>query len=104
MILLWAFIVAAAVLPLAAGAQAVALLRTKDTRIARLYGDVAAMQNDTQQLHNQLDATRILLKQAQEWIRAKATQEAATEAQTHASPSPPAPAQPEPSPQPTAPQ
>jgi hypothetical protein len=60
--LLWAFIVASTVLALAAGAQAVSLLRARDAWIAQLQGRMTVMDGDAKVMRNQLEAEKILLR------------------------------------------
>jgi hypothetical protein len=77
MILLWAFIIAADILALAAGAQAVSLLRSRDEQIARLDSRVVTMEQDAKLLQNQMNAKDVLLEQARQWIKARMVNTAA---------------------------
>jgi hypothetical protein len=73
MILLWSFLVAAGLLIVCAGAQAVSLLREREAQIVQIQGQVTVMNDDTQRMRKQLEAEKILLRQAQQWIAAKQT-------------------------------
>jgi hypothetical protein len=77
MILLWAFIIAADILALAAGVQAVSLLRSRDEQIARLDSRVVIMEQDAKLLQNQMNAKDVLLEQARQWIKARMVNTAA---------------------------
>jgi hypothetical protein len=77
MILLWAFIIAADILALAAGVQAVSLLRSRDEQIARLDSRVVITEQDAKLLQNQMNAKDVLLEQARQWIKARMVNTAA---------------------------
>lgn len=70
MILLWSLLIAANILAVAAGAQAVALLRARDGLVAQLQGRVEMVSADLERTEKQVEAQKILLIQAQSWMQA----------------------------------
>lgn len=70
MILLWSLLIAANILAIAAGAQAVALLRARDGLVAQLQGRVEMVSADLERTEKQVEAQKILLIQAQSWMQA----------------------------------
>ena len=71
MILLWALIVAAELATIAAGAQAVHLLRKRDSRISWLQTQIDTEKAASASTQKQLDAQKILLQQAEAWLDAE---------------------------------
>ena len=71
MILLWALIVAAELATIAAGAQAVHLLRKRDSRISWLQTQIDTQKTTIDSTQKQLDAQKILLQQAEAWLDAE---------------------------------
>ena len=64
MILLWALIVAAELAIIAAGAQAVRLMRNQDGRISWLQTQMTAKDEQVASTQRQLDVHKLLLQQA----------------------------------------
>jgi hypothetical protein len=71
MVLLWCFIAAAAVCMALAGGQAVRLLADRDGDIVRFSQQLTALQGEQARTQQQVEAQRILLFQAEQWIKAK---------------------------------
>jgi hypothetical protein len=68
MLLLWTFVVIGEVSILVAGAQAVRLMRDRDSRISWLQTQIGTVQAESDTKQKQLDAQKILLQQAEAWL------------------------------------
>ena len=68
MILLWALIAIGEIAIIAAGAQAVRLMVGRDSQITWLETQVATANAEVASAQHQLDAQKILLKQASDWL------------------------------------
>jgi len=71
MLLLWSLLVAGEILVIAAGAQAVRLMRNQDAKISWLQTQIDTQKTTIDSTQKQLDAQKILLQQAEAWLNAE---------------------------------
>jgi len=73
--LLWAFVAASALCTALAGAQAVRMLRDSDGNVVRLTGQIVTVEAAVARAQAQIEAQRVLLTEAEAWMRARKTPE-----------------------------